>query len=300
MAIDDNETASDIREQACDLRRQGLSLSQIAARLGRSTGTVQDWLRGVPAPAWTRRPRAKDAERARARELRADGLAYAEIANELKVSKSSVSLWTRDLPHPEHSPEDLDARRAGHRRYFERRREREDRARGCYVKSVTDDVGHLSERELIIAGAVAYWAEGTKRKPWRRAERVTFTNSDVDMIRLFLAFLRLMGVSDDRLRLRVAIHESADEEQARIFWAGVTGVPADAFQRSTLKRHVVATRRKNVGVGYHGCLVIVVLRSVALYRQVEGIWFAVRDAAGSSLSAPSRVVQWQDGGFWIR
>ena len=45
------------------------------------------------------------------------------------------------------------------------------------------------------------------------------------MIRLFLAFLRLMKVTDDRLRLRVSIHESADEEQARIFWAEVAGVP---------------------------------------------------------------------------
>ena len=110
------------------------------------------------------------------------------------------------------------------------------------------------------------------------------------MIRLFLAFLRLMAVTDDRLRLRVSIHESADEEQARIFWAEVAAVPVDWMQRSTLKRHQVATNRKNVGADYHGCLVVGVLRSAVLYRQIEGIWFAVRDAAGDSLGCQSRFV----------
>jgi len=45
-----------------------------------------------------------------------------------------------------------------------------------------------------------------------------------------------------------------------------------------------------VGVDYHGCLVISVLRSAVLYRQVEGIWFAVRDSAGDSLGRQSRFV----------
>jgi hypothetical protein len=57
-----------------------------------------------------------------------------------------------------------------------------------------------------------------------------------------------------------------------------------------LKRHRVRTNRKNVGADYHGCLVISVLRSAVLYRQVEGIWFAVRDSAGDSLGRQSRFV----------
>ena len=300
MAIDKDDPEPDIKERALELRRQGMSVKQIVAALGlHSTHNVQDWVQGVPPPAWTRRPRAKDAERARARELRTQGLTYDEIAKELKVSKSSISLWTRDLPHPERGPDDPGPRLAGLRRHYELRRRRDDEERRRYVESVTDDVGKLSERELVIAGAVAYWAEGTKSKPWRRAETVTFINSAADMIRLLLAFLRLMNVTDDRLRLRVSIHESADEEQARIFWAQVAGVPAGSLQRSTLKRHRVRTNRKNVGADYHGCLVIRVLRSAALYRQVEGVWFAVREAASDSLSAPSRVVQGQDRTLWL-
>ena len=51
------------------------------------------------------------------------------------------------------------------------------------------EIGNLAERELIIAGAIAYWCEGRKNKPGRRADRVVFINSDPALIRFFLRFL---------------------------------------------------------------------------------------------------------------
>lgn len=250
---------------------------------------MQDWVRGVSPPAWTRRPRAKDRERQRARALRAEGRTYGEIARELSVSKSSVSLWTRDLDHPEPTPAGVDARRAGLRRYFAQRRVREAAARETEVRAATGVIGELTDREVLIAGAVAYWAEGTKSKPWRPAERVTFTNSDLDMVRLFLVFLGLLGVADDRVRLRLAIHESADIATATRFWSDGLGVPPTAFQRPTLKRSPLQPGRRNVDDGYHGCLVVGVLHSSSEYRRIAGMWAAV-GAHASTLDRPSRVV----------
>lgn len=279
-----------VKEQARELRRQGLSVAQIAVELGGiPTSTVHGWMVGVPPPEWTRRPRAKDAARVEARRLRAEGRSNGEIADRLGVSKSSVSLWARDLEHPEPRREGDAARREGHRRYYERRRRLSAQVREGEIEAVATVVGRPSLRELLVAGAVAYWAEGSKSKPWRPLDRVTFINSDVDMIRLFLAFLGAMGVTQDQLRFRVSIHETADESEARSFWAGVVGVTASSFQRSTLKKHVATTVRRNVGAGYHGCLVIGVLRSATLYREIEGIWRAVTRTP-SNLVLPSRVV----------
>ncbi len=90
-----------LRTQAIELRRAGKSRREIKAILGiASDQTLGDALRGEPPPAWTRRPKAKDEVRARARALRAEGRDYDEIAARLGVSKSSVSLWVRDLPTP--------------------------------------------------------------------------------------------------------------------------------------------------------------------------------------------------------
>jgi transposase len=291
MAIDETGPEPDIKERARQLRREGMSVKQIVAELGlTSTHTVQDWVQGVPPPAWTRRPRAKDAERARARELRTQGLTYDEIATELKVSKSSISLWTRDLPHPERGPDDPSPRMAGLLRHYELRRMRVAAECAAEKQQWSETIGHLSTRELLIAGTVAYWAEGSKSKPWRMSERVIFVNSDADMITLFRAFLSVLGVEDDRLRLQIAIHESGDVKAAERFWADVVQIPVSSFNRTTLKRHKVRTNRKNVGADYHGCLSIRVLQSAALYRQIEGMWWAVRAAGPTSLQERSRVV----------
>ena len=44
----------------------------------------------------------------------------------------------------------------------------------------------LSKREILIAGAIAYWCEGAKSKAHRRQERVVFINSDPGLIKFFL------------------------------------------------------------------------------------------------------------------
>lgn len=151
-------------------------------------------------------------------------------------------------------------------------------------------LGRLSDRELLVAGAVAYWAEGSKSKPWRRSDRVVFTNSDPGMILLFVRFLEAMGVGEDRLRFRVAIHVTGDVGRATRYWSELLGVPAARFQRPTLKRHVPKPGRRNTGDSYNGCLVIGVLRSATLYRRIEGMWCAVTASEASSLGGQSRVV----------
>jgi hypothetical protein len=94
-----------LRERAIQLRRQGKSRRQIKEILGSmSNSTLDDALRGEPPPEWTRRARAKDDLRERARELRAQGLDLEKIATALGVAKSSVSLWVRDLARPAEHP----------------------------------------------------------------------------------------------------------------------------------------------------------------------------------------------------
>ena len=90
-----------LRERAVQLRREGKSRRQIKEILGTmSNSMLDDALRAESAPEWTRRAKAKDPLRERARELRAQGLDYEEIAEALGVAKSSVSLSVRDLPRP--------------------------------------------------------------------------------------------------------------------------------------------------------------------------------------------------------
>ena len=145
--------------------------------------------------------------------------------------------------------------------------------RAAVREAAAAQVGDLTSRELLIAGAIAYWCEGAKSKSHRRSDRVTFINSDPALIRFFLRFLDVTGTARTNLSFRIYIHESADVAAAQRFWPEITEAPADQFCTPTLKRHNPKTIRKNVGEDYHGCLRIDVYRSADLYRQIEG-WAA--------------------------
>lgn len=266
-------SAERVRERAIALRRAGHSFREIKEILGiGSNQTLSEALRGEPPPEWTRRPRAKDDLHAQARELRATGLNYKEIAAALGVSKSSVSLWVRDMPRPERlNYEECRKRSAeGSRLYWETERPAREAQREEVRTAAAGQIGTLSQREILIAGAIAYWCEGAKSKPHRRREYVAFINSDPGLIKFFLRFLAEAGVEPAQLRFRVHIHETADVAAAEEFWRGVTGAGSPQFHPTGLKRHNPRTVRKNVGTDYHGCLIIGVRQSADLYRRIEG------------------------------
>jgi transposase len=266
----------ELRDRAIALRRAGKSRREIKEILGVGNSTLDPALRGEPAPLWTLRARAKDELHAKARELRASGRTYDEIADELGVSKGSISLWVRDIPRRGRlSYEEFRKRNAaGVARYWESERPVREARREQIRDTAAAQIRELSDREVIIAGAIAYWCEGSKSKPYRRSEQLDFINSDPQLISFFLRFLTVAGVSRDRLVCRLHIHESADVTAAQQFWLDLTGLPAEQFRRPTLKRHNPKTVRKNTGESYHGCLIIKVRRSAKLYRQVEGWAFA--------------------------
>jgi len=261
------------REQAIALRRAGKSRRQIKEILGiGSNTTMNELLAGEPPPEWTRRPRAKDDLHVKARRLREQGYDYNRIAAELGVSKGTVSAWVHDLPWPDRlSYEECRKRAAeGVRRYWEAERPAREAEREAARAAAAAEIGTLTQRELLIAGAVAYWCEGAKSKPHRQQERVYFINGDPKLITFFLRFLDASGIDRAQVRYRIYIHETANVAQAERFWLEVTGADPAQFRNPTLKRHNPKTARSNTGEDYHGCLRIDVQQAAELYRRIEG------------------------------
>jgi hypothetical protein len=257
-----------VREEAISLRLAGKSIREIKDTLGPvGKRTLSAALKGTPPAEWTHRPNAKDDLRERARELRTQGLSYNEIVAQLGVAKSSVSLWVRDIPCPKRFAYVHSERRLEGLRKFNQARSARHAAE---TVTAAAEIGELTDREVLISGAIAYWCEGTKNKPSNKANRVTFINSDPGLIAFFLRFVSVAGVSLDDLIFRVYIHENADAETAHRFWLGVTGAQPEQFRSPVLKHHNPKTVRTNVGEDYHGCLKIDVRRSAMLYRKIEG------------------------------
>jgi hypothetical protein len=217
-----------------------------------------------------------------------------EIASELGIAKSTAYQWVRDIPLDADARKALFAREhsstAGHgrmmaeARWSEYRAERDVR-QAERVNNAAESVSRMTRDELIRIGAMIYWCEGTKAKPWNSTRRITFVNSDAGLISVFLAFLHAIGVEPASIDFRVQIHETADVEAAVQWWAASVGVEPETFRRTSLKRHNPKTVRHNTGADYHGCLIVSVRRSRAIYDMVEGLVIGVVRAVGGP-SAP--------------
>ncbi len=160
--------------------------------------------------------RGKVAEQEAARFMRACGLRLIDIATELGVAKSSVSLWVRDIEFTA-SPRRMGAHKRGPNA-LQRRKAAEIEA---LLAEGRERIGQLSEREFLVAGAALYAGVGAKG-----GNAVVFANSDPRLIVMFLAWLRcFFEVDEQRLRLRLYLHEGLDLDSAAEYWAELTGIP---------------------------------------------------------------------------
>ena len=278
------------RARARALRRAGWSRAQIAREIEmRSNRTLSEWIADLPQPEWTKRHNAKDELRRRAEALRLEGHSYGEMVNAIGVSRASCSLWLRNILLTDEQKRMLADRNAeAYVRRSKTMRARTDLSAAEIKASAASEIGRLSQRELFIAGVVAYWAEGSKSKPWtRQTPQVKFINSDPTMILLFLRWLESLGIGRDSIEARVSIHQSADVSRATQFWSEVVGIPTERFAKPGLKRHNPNTKRQNIGLEYVGCLTIRVRRSTRLLRRITGWYEGIVRSLGPSVNAAS-------------
>jgi len=154
-----------------------------------------------------------------------------------------------------------------------------DVERQAVMEKAAARIGALSNRELELVAVTAYWCEGSKSKPWARREMLIFINSDPDLIRVWVEWLRRRGVSLAQCRVSLSIHESADLMAATSYWSRVLDLPVESFAKPALKRHNPRTVRKNMGDTYAGCLVIGVRQSRLLYQELAGLWRGIARGA---------------------
>ncbi|HEV7759057.1 MAG TPA: hypothetical protein VGO78_08715 [Acidimicrobiales bacterium] len=210
--------------------------------------------------------RGKTVERERARSLRARAWTLNEIVAELGVSKSSVSLWVRDVPFDEPAR----ALRAGRNRNLgaqNRGPNKLARAKQAEIARLLAEgrqrVGHLSDRDLLIAGIALYAGEGAKGDG-----AVVFVNSDPLMIGLFCRwFRRFFDIDETRLRAKLYLHDGLDLQVAEHFWSELTDIPLEQFGKAYR-----AVPDPSIRTTKHpmGCLRVSYSRSAA-HREIMGL-----------------------------
>ena len=186
-----------------------------------------------------------------------------QIASALGVSVGSVSSWTRDIAiSPAQQERNLrEAGQARGRAWRERNRER----RLSY-----QDEGRIRARgrdPLHLAGCMLYWAEGAKSR-----YQVKFTNSDLEMVRVFCDFLRArFGVKPERLsvRLNVYTNNGYTLEEIETRWLEGLDLPKSCLRGHTLDYLPSSSSGKKRSLPYGVCTVAV-RRSINIVQHIYG------------------------------
>jgi len=217
---------------------------------------------------------SKNKEKEIAVGLRKKGLSYNEILGLVPVSKSTLSVWLRSIGIAKRQSQRLtEKRRQAQIKAQQACRDKRIRIEKEIKSLARKKMGKISSRELWLIGTALYWAEGTKQKNHNVSGRVIFSNSDPEMIKIFLEWVRkFCDVSSDNIVFSIYLHETARERKQKVqkYWAAATGFSATRFSQVVWKKNKISTRRKNINKDYYGLLRVVIRRSTNLNRKIAG------------------------------
>ena len=133
-------------------------------------------------------------------------------------------------------------------------------------------IGKVSKRELFLIGVVLYWAEGSKQKAHNPSERVTFSNSDPEMIKVFLEWLCTVKVKEHDISFSIYLHETSlhRTEEVKEYWSKTLKLRINRFEKIYNKPSSGKSFRRNMGAGYYGQVRISIAKSTNLNRRIDG------------------------------
>ena len=219
----------------------------------------------------------KTQERELARKLRReDGLPINEIARRVGVSKSSVSLWIRDIELTADQEAALRAMNPAYNRQLSGWLRVAERHRANRLAAQESGRALARRREpLHLAGCTLYWGEGAKGPP----NQVCFSNTDPEMVRLFVTFLRKyfeISAGDIQISCHLFADHIQRQREIERYWLNVAGLPEESLRRSVVNLYSRSSKRKRVKKLPDGTCQVVLSRVLVL----QSILGSIQEYAG--------------------
>lgn len=164
--------------------------------------------------------------------MRKQGASYSQIKEKIKVSKSSLSLWLHDFPLSEKRLRELrDWNVVRIERFRNTMRYKRENRWAEVRKRAAKDIGTLNKREILIAGLFLYWGEGGKTM----LSSTSVSNTDPAMLRFFIRWLQVFGVSKNRLRVHIHLYADMDIKKELRYWSKVLDLSLTSFTKPYIK-----------------------------------------------------------------
>ncbi len=147
-----------------------------------------------------------------------DKLNMREIAEKLRVSIDAVVYFMRK--------HDL-----SRRNFSEMNKLRFDRKIPSFKKRPIDSI---CKRELKAIGSMLYWGEGYKSE---KSSFVDFTNSDSEMVAMFLKYLRnTYQINEKKLRVLLYCYANQNVNDLIQHWGKLTQIPKNQFIKPYIRQ----------------------------------------------------------------
>ena len=184
----------------------------------------------------------------KAKILRVQGYSFREISESLLISKSTASLWTRNQKMSSQGKKRFNnliissSLKASKNIFDKREKYLKELENNC---DVLKNKKRLTKIEAKMFLALLYWCEGSKTE-----RLVNFTNSDPDMISVYLELLRkAFTIKEEKLYAWLHLHDYHDRKESISFWSKITGID---------KKLIHVYNKKNTGLrkkeDYKGCI----------------------------------------------
>jgi hypothetical protein len=209
--------------------------------------------------------------KARAIILRKQGLSYSEIRQQIPIAKSTLSDWLHSVGLAKHQKQRLTEKKHLGQKMGAQARKNERINRSTMIKTSAQlEVPALIKDPLWLSGVILYWAEGSKQKEWNLSAGVDFVNMDLNTHKIFVSWSKkYLNVPSENFQYDIYIHEKANIERAKIFWAKNLSISNNKM-KVYFKRHNPKTKRKNISENYYGVLRISIAKSTDLNRRIAG------------------------------
>lgn len=214
-------------------------------------------------------------------DLRKKGFSYSEIQKKVSVPKSTLSFWLKNIKLEDHKLERLEEKKIQTlKQNIEKRSLSIQRSIESIKLSSEIDLGKISKRELWLMGIILYWRESISTlKNNDLKNGVHFSNSNPDLIRFFLHWLKSAGqINEDEIIFTIFTPQGNKKHKPELikYWANICRVSADRFQKIYYqKNYKKVLKDKSAKVikstkPYFGFLRIKVRSSSMMARQLEG------------------------------
>lgn len=207
------------------------------------------------------------------RYLRQKGFSLGQISRDTDVPRTTIRTWIRDIILSKNQTEALknrvqNALQKGRIKFQRIQRNKRLKNEKELMDSGISEIGKLSPRDFLIAGASLYWAEGFKN---RHEHRLGFCNSDPYMINFYIHWLKkYLGISRKQLVARLTLNylykDRVNEMQS--FWADIIGMSLSQFTKPFFQ---TSKWKKQYNTNnYHGVLRIHVKESLNHLLKMKG------------------------------